>query len=163
MVPLRNANLGATEAADHWMVAFKNVRGQVMVADQYGVRPISELGKIGGRVTNFGVTSRALRVPEAGFVRAMSTLQNGPAVTAMTGGSGGAQWLATSLGVEMVIVNAPTTWNLDAAVRETLGRPPRDWSSITNGNSLAGTGGNGTPGGGLGSGENEIPTPLSPP
>ena len=63
----------------------------------------------------------------------------------------------------MVIVNAPTTWNLDAAVRETLGRPPRDWSSITNGNSLAGTGGNGTPGGGLGSGENEIPTPLSPP
>lgn len=122
--PLRNAAIEGS-AGDHWLVAFRNVRGQIMVADQYGVRPITQIGSIQGTTSQFTLASRALLVGDGALIRGLGTLES--TGQAMVGASKGASWLATSFGLQMVVVNAPTTWSLDATVRKKLGRPPRDW------------------------------------
>ncbi len=127
--PLRNGRVAnAADAADHWMVAFRSARGQVMVADQFGVRAIGQAGTTGSTTSQFTVTSRALLVGDGTLVRGLGTLER--AGQAMTGASSATatNWLASSLAVNMVLVNAPTMAVLDAEQRKRTNMPPRDWT-----------------------------------
>jgi hypothetical protein len=124
--PLRNALYNTIEA-DHWLVAFQNIKGEVMVADQFGMRPIAQLGTINGTTTSFTISSKALIVGEGGIMTAVTKLQNAGLIL-KTGKV--ADWLATSFGLEMIIVDSKTTQSLDAQIRQILGRPPREWSSM---------------------------------
>ncbi|HUA62655.1 MAG TPA: hypothetical protein VML19_28120 [Verrucomicrobiae bacterium] len=128
---LRNAAVDWS-AADHWLAAFQNVKGEVMVADQFGVRPIADLGKIGGQTAQFSLTTRALMFENVGFAaRAGRLIDTGKIVVNAAGKLTGASnpalrsWLAMSLGVEMVLVSKPVADKMDGAVRKQLGRPPR--------------------------------------
>ena len=122
-------------AGDHWLVAFKNLKGEIMVADQFGVRPISQIGAIGGTTSEFTLGAKALLVPEGAVVTGLNWW--GTAGRAVTG-AGASGWLTASFGVEAVLVDAKTTWSIDAKIRETLGRPPRDYSIGTDPSTGAG-------------------------
>jgi hypothetical protein len=112
--------------ADHAMVAFRNAAGEVMVADQTGVRPIAEAGTIFGKSIAFNVTPQALLVEDGILVRTLGAAQSAGEV--MTGARGGAGWLASAFAIQMIVVNGRQTQVLDSTVREMLGRPPRDWT-----------------------------------
>lgn len=124
-----NAGRPMAQAADHWLLAFKGADGRIMVADQYGARPIAELGTIQGAQTQFTMANRLLQVhqasvlPPAGAARAQVAYEalGSPSQTARS-----AQWIARSLALEMVVVDGPTTQRIDSAIREKVGRPPRD-------------------------------------
>jgi hypothetical protein len=135
--PLGNAGIN-WGAGDHWMTAFRALKGDVMVADQFGIRPIAQAGVIGGTTSELTVSSKALLVGDGTIVNGLRTMQN--VGTAMTGAQGGRGALAASFAIQMVVVNGQQTQILDNAVREKLGRPPRDWTQPTEDLGLGGGG-----------------------
>lgn len=142
--PVRNAALN-WGAAEHFLAAFKNSRGAVMVADQFGVRPIAELGNIQGRVSQFTMATRALQFQNVGFVATAEKLIATGSSAINAGGklTGAANptlrsWLALSLGIEMVGVSKPVADSIDSAIRDKLGRPPRPGTTQAAGASQAG-------------------------
>jgi hypothetical protein len=122
--PLGNAGFN-WGAGDHWMTAFRGLDGDVMVADQFGIRPIAQAGAIGGTTSELTVSSQALLVEDGTIVSGLRTMEN--VGTAMTGAQGGRDVLAASFAVQMLVVNGKQTQILDNTIREMLGRPPRDW------------------------------------
>jgi hypothetical protein len=123
---LMNAAINAGTAPDHWMVAFRAANGEVMVADQFQVRTLASFLKS----SQLAVASKAFLVEDGALLRSVSTLEN---VSSTLSSSSNAQWLASSFAINMVVVNAPTTWNLDAAVRDALGKPAREWPGMPQG------------------------------
>jgi len=110
----------STMGSGHIMVAFRSLTGRIMVADQFGVRPIGQLSEmvIGGvrqPASQFTISSGAYVVENTAFVKNLSQL------SAATG-------LKTpmKLAIDMVHLPGPVAQKLDAAIREQLGRPPRD-------------------------------------
>jgi hypothetical protein len=140
--PARNVRFATTDP-DHYLVAFRNMRNQVMVADQVGIRPISQLGNLPNGVGQFTLSSRALLVGDGVL---MQTAKLGNTVNAATlGSAANRSFLTVGLGVQMVVVDQKTTVSIDSKIRETLGRPPRSWTDEQNADN---------------SGNGKIPTPA---
>lgn len=127
--PARAAQYGVNYA-DHWLVAFRNTSGRVMVADQFGIRPIAQAGTIGGTSSQFSITAKALAFENISFARGVETATKAGMTLTGTSSAASANWLAASMGVEMVVVNLPTALGLDAATRQALGRPPRGMPGV---------------------------------
>jgi len=150
------ANAGvATEAPDHWLAAYMKF-GKVVVADQYGVRPIEMLGQIHGNTSPFTLASAAFVVPEG----ALLTTRMGGAGAQFLGAN--SRWLTSAFIFNMVVVNSPRFWNMDAAIRQSQGKDPRAWpgmpQSITDGLG-SGSGSGQTPGIGVADSMQMIPPP----
>ena len=148
--------VGWTGGGRHILAAFRNTQGQVVVADQFGVRFLSDLGRIGGQSAAYTLTGDALLVENVGFVQRMETLRQVGAATKGLGSaaekSGAAfnqsaaarTYLTGALGIETVILPWARTWSIDSAIRDALGRPPRNAPAVGD---AAGTGGGPAPGG----------------
>lgn len=125
-----NVRLGHAQEAAHWLVAFRDASGKVLVADQFGVRPIADVGKIAGTVTEYSLAAEALLVSDGVLMRGVGVAEALGSASEPFRHARNAQWFAASFGINMVAVNAPTTWALDARIRERLGRQPRTWAGM---------------------------------
>lgn len=148
---------------EHALAAFERM-GKVMVADQYGIRPIGELGKVGGTTHNFTIAGEAIQVTDGVLLRttpvlrALGKAERLGSVTGPLRGPAGRSLFATTFGLNMIIVNAPATWRLDAGVRAVQGRPPREWPGMPPGTIPARGSSSGTKAGTTDGGAEEAPT-----
>jgi hypothetical protein len=150
--PLWNARVNMS-APDHFLVAFRNTMGRVLVADQFGVQPIANLASKG----SFSIASTAYVVENVGFVRAMEVASAaGRSVTR-------SQWILGALGVETVVVSASTWEQLDGTLRQLLGRPPRAWPAVTGPATSSAAGANPGATGSAGQADGTIPAPATLP
>jgi hypothetical protein len=114
-------------APDHFLVAFRNTKNQVMVADQFGVRPISQVGNLPNGASQFTLSSRALLVGDGVLMRAANLGDS--ANKALLGNAANRSFLTAALGIQMVVVDHNTTVSIDTKIREVLGRPARSWNT----------------------------------
>src|SRR5262249_48072667 len=125
---------GLQPSYHHALVAFRNMKNEVMIADQFGIRPISELGNIQGKISQLSVYHRALLLSDGVLIEAAKA---GESVnSALFNSAANRSFLATAVGIQMVVVDQRTTESLDNQVRGALGRPVRSWNGgqDTNGN-----------------------------
>jgi hypothetical protein len=151
----------------HLLTAFRNTAGQVVVADQFGVRFLSDIGRVGNANAAFSLTGDAMLVENVGFVQRVESLRlagltaqqfgssAGKFGTALTQSGQARRFLTASLGLETVILPWVTTWKIDAGIRNALGYPQRDPPA-------PGAGSGGGSGGGGGGGAAPAPPGSQP-
>jgi hypothetical protein len=101
----------------HAMTAFRDLFGRIMVADQYGIRPLRKMAEIEGSVTrlaDISVRSSAYVIEEALMLRNANALSSVPGVAS-----------AVKIAVEAYYVPGPSLVAIDNSVRTALHRPTR--------------------------------------
>jgi hypothetical protein len=148
-----NAALSA-EGPDHWLTALRTASGQVVVADQNGIRPIADLAK-----TPLTLASRGFLVPDGALLPNWFK----PVVPVL----GNLGWLAHNFVVNMVVVDVVRFWLMDTAVQRAQRKEPRSWPGMPDGMldalARASKATSGRSSGGKGGGRNGIPPPAAVP